>query len=145
MDAKFTKKCDVYAAGVVFLEGVTLRPPRYLMNTCMPSILGKGLPNCISTSLAADPMDGKLCSELLSILAAGKESVESLSRNPAQFEVFKEYFRTYIRTYDSNVNREYSIQKGTLFQVDMLAQASLPFFTLVKRNCRKSRFTRHQN
>lgn len=42
--AKFTRKCDVYAAGIIFLEIATLQPPQGLVNTFIPDILGKGFP-----------------------------------------------------------------------------------------------------
>jgi serine/threonine protein kinase len=36
---KFTKKCDVFAAGVVFLELLTLEKPTELFEECWPKIV----------------------------------------------------------------------------------------------------------
>lgn len=57
--AKFTKKCDLFAAGVIFLEIITLRSPIDLYDEFWPLILGQGLPSgleeVLTSSLEEDP------------------------------------------------------------------------------------------
>jgi hypothetical protein len=92
MEAKFTRKCDVYAAGVVFLEIVTMRPPSDLVNTFTPKIFGKGLPgcieNCVKSSLSQDPKDRRHFFDLFKGLSNGSHSVMLFAKDTSRFESF---------------------------------------------------------
>lgn len=105
IEAKFTKKCDVYAAGVVFLEITAQRQPQNIAQDLTPSIFGKGLPDCletcIKTSLSQDPNNRKHFSELLSILKGGIQSIEVFATNTVKFDKFlKSKAKTIRSTYE---------------------------------------------
>ena len=73
MNAKFTKKCDVYAAGIVYMELITLKKPSALyQNQVWKLMIGKGLPKSLETllekSLAQDPKERLHFKELLELL-----------------------------------------------------------------------------
>jgi serine/threonine protein kinase len=57
--AKFSKKADVFAAGIIFLELITLSSPSTLYKDTWPHILNISLPlalrEILNMSLAADP------------------------------------------------------------------------------------------
>jgi serine/threonine protein kinase len=57
--AKFSRRADVFAAGVVFLELLTLQRPNSLWDDLYPGILKVKLPasllKCLSSSLDPDP------------------------------------------------------------------------------------------
>jgi hypothetical protein len=59
LDAMFTKKADVYAAGIIILELISLCPPGKLYHFLWPSILEIALPLALKivlkASLADDP------------------------------------------------------------------------------------------
>jgi serine/threonine protein kinase len=59
MNAKFTKRCDLFAAGIIILEIITLIGPSILYETLYPTILEKNLPKsilyCLKSSLDYDP------------------------------------------------------------------------------------------
>jgi serine/threonine protein kinase len=58
-NAKFSRRADVFAAGVIFLELLTLQKPNSLWNDLYPGILKVKLPEvllkCFSNSLDPDP------------------------------------------------------------------------------------------
>jgi serine/threonine protein kinase len=58
-NAKFSRRADVFAAGVVFLELLTLQKPNTLWDDLYPGILKVKLPavqlKCFSSSLDPDP------------------------------------------------------------------------------------------
>jgi serine/threonine protein kinase len=71
-DAKFSRKADVFAAGVVFLELLTLQKPNTLWYDLYPGILNVKLPEvllkCFSSSLDPDPAKRMHFTELLLLL-----------------------------------------------------------------------------
>lgn len=92
-EVKFTKKCDVFAAGIVFLELISLRGASGLVKKLMPSCAeGKGLPESfeiyLKCSLAVDPHERKHFSELLAILNKDESSVVEFCLSPGRFEAF---------------------------------------------------------
>jgi serine/threonine protein kinase len=70
--AKFSRSADVFAAGVVFLELLTLQRPNSLWNDLYPGILEVKLPvallKCISSSLDPDSEKRMNFTELLVLL-----------------------------------------------------------------------------
>jgi serine/threonine protein kinase len=70
--AKFSRRADVYAAGVVFLELLTLQKPNTLYDDLYPMILEVKLPEillkCISGSLHPDPEKRIHFTDLLAVL-----------------------------------------------------------------------------
>lgn len=92
MEAKFTKKCDVYAAGVVFLEIVTLMPPLGLKTEFLPLIIGKGLPSsietCLTSFLSDNPKDRPHFAQSLKVLQVGKSEIDEFAKKAAKFEKF---------------------------------------------------------
>jgi serine/threonine protein kinase len=58
-NAKFSRRADVFAAGVIFLELLTLQKPNTLWDDLYPGILNVKLPaallKCLSSSLDPDP------------------------------------------------------------------------------------------
>lgn len=94
MNAKFTKKCDVYAAGIVFMELITLRKPSALyQNQVWKLMIGKGLPNALETllekTLAQDPKERQLFKELLKLLQ-DNESIISNIHDSSTLEILKD-------------------------------------------------------
>jgi serine/threonine protein kinase len=87
-NAKFTKKADVFAAGIIFLELITLSSPKTLYNDLWPRVLQMALPpamkKILSMSLAAEPESrtGSF-NELLSILRSDEGKVIGELRNDA--------------------------------------------------------------
>jgi hypothetical protein len=70
--AKFSRRADVFAAGVVFLELLTLQKPNTLWDDLYPGILKVKLPaallKCFSSSLDPDPEKRMHFMELLLLL-----------------------------------------------------------------------------
>jgi serine/threonine protein kinase len=70
--AKFSRRADVFAAGVVFLELLTLQKPNCLWEDLYPGILDVKLPEvllkCYSSSLDPDPEKRIQFKELLELL-----------------------------------------------------------------------------
>jgi serine/threonine protein kinase len=76
---KFTRKADVYAAGIVFLELVTLKVPKKLVDS-WPLIdkspdCPDSLRKCLAASLAEDPAIREPFPNLLLILKEGREEI----------------------------------------------------------------------
>jgi hypothetical protein len=71
-DATFSRKADVFAAGVVFLELLTLQKPNTLWYGLYPGILNVKLPDvllkCFASSLDPDPKKRMHFAELLLLL-----------------------------------------------------------------------------
>jgi serine/threonine protein kinase len=71
--AKFTKKADVYSAGIVFLELLALKPPSLDMYDHMwPKIISVGLPHALNKVLSGcldeDPSHRLLFPALVDLL-----------------------------------------------------------------------------
>jgi hypothetical protein len=77
--AKFSRRADVFAAGVIFLELLTLQKPNTLYDDLYPGILKVKLPaallTCFARSLDSDPEKRMQFSDLLHLLRSkeGKE------------------------------------------------------------------------
>jgi serine/threonine protein kinase len=71
-NAKFSRRADVFAAGVVFLELLTLQKPHNLWDDLYPGILKVKLPaallKCFSNSLDPDPAKRMQFVDLLVLL-----------------------------------------------------------------------------
>jgi hypothetical protein len=71
-NAKFSRRADVFAAGVVFLELLTLQKPNTLWDDLYPGILDVKLPavllKCLSSSLDPDPGKRMQFKDLLVLL-----------------------------------------------------------------------------
>jgi serine/threonine protein kinase len=71
-NAKFSRRADVFAAGVVFLELLTLQKPNSLWDDIYPGILNVKLPaallKCLSSSLDPDPRKRIQFKDLLVLL-----------------------------------------------------------------------------
>lgn len=83
MNAKFTKKCDVYAAGIVFMELITLKKPSALyQNEVWKLMIRKGLPKALETllekSLAQDPKDRMYFKELFKLLQDNEQAISNV-------------------------------------------------------------------
>lgn len=80
---RFTKKCDVFSAGVIFLELISLSRPTSLYEKLWPSIIGQGLvmamEDCLKLCLDADPTNRGSFQQLYEILIANKESISTQS------------------------------------------------------------------
>jgi hypothetical protein len=90
--AKFTKKADVFAAGIIFLELIALSSPNTLYKDLWPSVLQMALPpamkKILNMSLAAEP-ESRTGSfdELLSILRSDEGKVIGELRNDADLSI----------------------------------------------------------
>jgi serine/threonine protein kinase len=75
-NAKFSRRADVFAAGVVFLELLTLQKPNKLFDDLYPGILEvklpRGLIKCLACSLDPDPDKRVQFTELLTLLKSGE-------------------------------------------------------------------------
>jgi serine/threonine protein kinase len=71
-NAKFSRRADVFAAGVIFLELLTLQKPNSLWDDLYPGILEVKLPavllKCLSSSLDPDPRKRIQFKDLLVLL-----------------------------------------------------------------------------
>jgi serine/threonine protein kinase len=80
--AKFSRKADVFASGVIFLELLTMQGPKELSSNWWPRILGFKLPpvllKCLEASLTEDPADRKYFEELQLLLSTGRDSILKL-------------------------------------------------------------------
>jgi serine/threonine protein kinase len=77
---KFTKRADLFAAGIVFLEVITLRRPKDLYEEYFPSMLeysnvDGSIRSCLSQMLDADPAKRGSFTAVLGLLREGKESI----------------------------------------------------------------------
>jgi serine/threonine protein kinase len=94
--AKFSRRADVFAAGVVFLELLTLQKPNFLWDDLYPGILDVKLPvvllKCFSSSLDPDPEKRMQFKDLLILLRSqgGKEIKGLELGNPATKSTFNE-------------------------------------------------------
>jgi hypothetical protein len=84
--AKFTKKADVFAAGIVFLEIVTLKGSKRLYTDTWPLIEAStecpdSLRLCLANSLDADPTKRTTFTDLIGILKVGKEDIFAISES----------------------------------------------------------------
>jgi serine/threonine protein kinase len=90
--AKLTKKADVFAAGIIFLELIALAPPSTLFEVLWPRVLEIPLPSAfkeiLRKSLAEAPQKrtGSFA-ELLRILRSNEEEVVSELINDADFSI----------------------------------------------------------
>jgi hypothetical protein len=70
--AKFSRRADVFAAGVIFLELLTLQKPNTLWDDLYPEILDVNLPTvllkCFACSLDPDPAKRMQFTELLVLI-----------------------------------------------------------------------------
>jgi serine/threonine protein kinase len=95
-NAKFSRRADVFAAGVVFLEILTLQKPNSLWDDLYPAILDVKLPavllKCFSSSLDPDPTKRIQFKELLVLLRSqeGTAIRELELGNPASKYTFDE-------------------------------------------------------
>jgi serine/threonine protein kinase len=90
--AKFTKKADVFAAGIIFLELIALSSPNTLYEVLWPRILEIPLPPalkqilCKSLAEAPQKRTGSF-NELLLILRSNEEEVVAELINDADFSI----------------------------------------------------------
>jgi serine/threonine protein kinase len=91
-NAKFTKKADVFAAGIIFLELIALTSPNTLFEVLWPRILEIPLPPalkkilCKSLAEAPQKRTGSFA-ELLRILRSNEEEVVRELINDADFSI----------------------------------------------------------
>jgi hypothetical protein len=81
--AKFTKKADLFAAGIVFLELVTLKGPKNLFDDEWPLIKESphcppSLRACLASLLDEDPVRRTSFAEMLLILRGGRADIVAL-------------------------------------------------------------------
>jgi serine/threonine protein kinase len=77
---KFTKRADLFAAGIVFLEVITLKGPKDLYEECYPMILldeavDGSLQRCLAQMLEADPAKRSCFTAVRALLQDGKEEI----------------------------------------------------------------------
>jgi serine/threonine protein kinase len=95
-NAKFSRRADVFAAGVAFLEILTLQKPNTLWDDLYPGVLDVKLPavllKCFSSSLDPDPTKRIQFKELLVLLSSqeGTAIKELELGNPASKYMFDE-------------------------------------------------------
>jgi hypothetical protein len=93
---KFSRRADVFAAGIIFLELLTLQKPNSLWNDLYPGILEVKLPvallKCISSSIDPDPEKRMHFTELLVLLKSqdGKAIGELELGSPSSKYTFDE-------------------------------------------------------
>lgn len=80
--ASFSRKADVFASGIIFLELLTLHKPGDLYDEWWPMILTYKLPpallQCLDASLQEDPEHRKYFPDLVSMITGGSESIKAL-------------------------------------------------------------------
>jgi serine/threonine protein kinase len=95
-NAKFSRRADVFAAGVVFLELLTFQKPNTLWDDLYPGILQVKLPTvlleCFSGSLDPDPLKRIQFTDLLVLLRSqdGKKIRDYELGSPARRFLFDE-------------------------------------------------------
>jgi serine/threonine protein kinase len=95
-NAKFSRRADVFAAGIIFLELLTLQMPNSLWDDLYPGILDVKLPavllKCFSDSLDPNPCKRKQFTDLLVLLRSqgGTEIGELELGSPASKYTFDE-------------------------------------------------------
>jgi hypothetical protein len=77
---KFTKRADLFAAGIVFLEVITLKRPKDLYEDYFPAMLeysniDGAIRSCLSQMLDADPAKRSSFTAIRALLQEGKESI----------------------------------------------------------------------
>jgi serine/threonine protein kinase len=77
---KFTKRADLFAAGIVFLEVITLKGPKDLYEEYFPMILLDEAVNgvlraCLAVMLEADPAKRSCFTAVRALLQDGKEEI----------------------------------------------------------------------
>lgn len=77
---KFTKRADLFAAGIVFLEVITLKGPKDLYEKYYPMILkdvnvDSSIRSCLAQMLDADPANRSSFTAVRGVLHEGKEDV----------------------------------------------------------------------
>jgi serine/threonine protein kinase len=77
---KFTKRADLFAAGIVFLEVITLKRPKDLYEDFFPAMLeysnvDSAIRSCLSQMLDADPAKRSNFTAIRVLLREGKESI----------------------------------------------------------------------
>ena len=94
---KFYKKSDVFAAGIVFLEVLSLRPPQGLFKELWPSILGKGLAlpleQVLSGSLEINPAERKSFGELFAVFEVERNLIEEFCSNSNKQQLFEMFLK----------------------------------------------------
>jgi serine/threonine protein kinase len=77
--AKFSRKADVFASGILFLEMLTLDKPNELYDEWWPKILDMKLPKvlleCIEGSLNEDPTNRIHFDALVILISSGRGSI----------------------------------------------------------------------
>jgi serine/threonine protein kinase len=91
-NAKFSRRADVFAAGVIFLELLTLKKPNSLWDDLYPGILEVKLPaallKCFSNSLDPDPEKRIQFEDLLVLLRSQEgNAIGELEQGSYEFEV----------------------------------------------------------
>jgi hypothetical protein len=77
---KFTKRADLFAAGIVFLEVITLKRPKDLYEDYFPAMLeysnvNGAIKSCLSQMLDADPAKRSNFTTIRGLLQEGKASI----------------------------------------------------------------------
>jgi serine/threonine protein kinase len=77
---KFTKRADLFAAGIVFLEVITLKGPKDLYEDYFPAILeysnvDSSIRSCLSQMLDVDPAKRSSFTAIRALLQEGKENI----------------------------------------------------------------------
>jgi serine/threonine protein kinase len=90
-NSKFTKKCDVFAAGIVFLELITLKTPDGLYAECWPRLMAQRIPESIihilSQSLDSDPANRSTFSKIRKILESNRERISAITESKIVVDV----------------------------------------------------------
>jgi serine/threonine protein kinase len=77
---RFTKRADLFAAGIVFLELITLKRPKDLYEDYFPAMLeysnvDGAIRSCLSQMLDADPAKRSNFTTIRGLLQEGKASI----------------------------------------------------------------------
>lgn len=92
---KFYKKSDVFSAGIVYLEIISLKSPEGLFKLLWPQILVKGLPlpleQLLSGSLEMKPDDRRSFVELFTILEIGNDQIAGFCTSNVNREAFEKF------------------------------------------------------
>jgi serine/threonine protein kinase len=113
--AKFSRKADVFASGVIFLELLTMHGPNELSSVWWPRILGFKLPpvllKCLEESLTEDPAGRKYFEELMPLLTTGKDSILKLGTFVLREETIGTVSDGDSSYYDSNIYSDSRLAK----------------------------------